>query len=164
MGEIKGRVIEMQCKRKRGRDVTLEDADDLYDECVDLDNMLAKVFKYRELAPGEDFEQLAAFEAWLSKMDLQRFLPRFVERGCADLYELLKLGADRVYEMLQQLGMKKSEALLFMLNYTNILYFDGDPQTFRVVSRELPAWLKDVAPRESKRTKRKRGQRGGITR
>ncbi|KAL3903599.1 MAG: hypothetical protein SGPRY_011613 [Prymnesium sp.] len=158
INEIKGKVIEMQVKCEREVAVTLTEMDDLYGDCVDLDNMLAKVFKYREILPGETFEQLAALKGWLSKMKLERFLAQFEERNCADLHILMKLGSDEMYEMLKQIGMQKEEAMLFMLNYTNLLFFDGDEHEFRAISSELPAWMKDAESKSSpviRRTKRK---------
>ncbi|KAL3897929.1 MAG: hypothetical protein SGPRY_012949, partial [Prymnesium sp.] len=130
--DIKGKVIGMQVKCEKGVAVTLIEADSLYEDCVDLYYMLVKVFKYMEIEPGEPDEQLQIFKDWLWKMKLERFLAHFEERNCADLHILIKMGSDKVYEMLKQIGAMKSEdAALFMLNYTNLLYFDGDEHSFR---------------------------------
>ncbi|KAL3933312.1 MAG: hypothetical protein SGPRY_000337 [Prymnesium sp.] len=113
-------------------------------DCLDLYYTLAKVFKYTEIEPGEPDEELRIFKDWLSKMNLERFLAQFEERNCADLHILIRMGSQKVYEMLKQMSAMKSEdAALFMLNYTNLLYFDGNEHSFRVVSSELTAWLKD---------------------
>ncbi|KAL3914100.1 MAG: hypothetical protein SGPRY_007741 [Prymnesium sp.] len=132
--QIKGKVIDMQVKCEKGVAVTLLEANNLYEDCLNLYYTLAKVFKYTEIEPGEPDQEWQIFKDWLSKMKLERFLAQFEERNWADLHILIKMGSHKVYE----------DAALFMLNYyTNLLYFDGNEHSFRVVSSELPAWLKD---------------------
>ena len=76
-------------------------------------------------------------------MHLERYLAQFEARDCACLYTLTKLGADKMFVILKEMKMDKNETTLFMLNYSNLSYFDGNASEYHVTYAELPAWMQD---------------------